>query len=149
MENRQKKTKGRICALLELYGPLLTEKQQQYTRMHYQQGIPFSEIASEVKVSRQSIYDTVNQAIATLEDYEKKLKLFERLAHLPEMAQPEAAETAKLTKPAMAQMENISNKLRQSLISIWHRIRHQRVIYNTDWLLRELNELISLINKEQ
>lgn len=147
MSKQFSKSAERICALLKIYAPLLTEKQQLYTRKHYEEGIPFSKIAAQAKVSRQSIFDTVNQALAALEHYEQKLQLSSRLGMLS--ASPQFAGTAESDinpKAVTEDYEQKINYIQQALINIRNKIQQQRVIYNTDWLLRELSALIALLN---
>lgn len=139
---KKQKTKDsveRIRSLLELYGALLTRKQQEYSRLHFIEGKSYSDIASQSNVSRQSIYDTVRQSVSALEGYEKKLKLLERFGKdkLQQISETRTQET-----------EDLLNQIKQSLSSIQRRILHEQVIYNTDWLVRELDNLISLLNKE-
>ncbi|MCD6385120.1 hypothetical protein J7M23_05010 [Candidatus Sumerlaeota bacterium] len=139
---KKQKTKNsaeRIRALLDLYGALLTRKQQQYSRLHYIEGKSFSDIASQFRVSRQSIYDTVRQSVTALEGYEKKLKLLDRFGK----EQPQ-----RLPISSTQETKEMLSQLKQALITIQRRILHEQVIYNTDWLLRELDNLISLLNKE-
>ncbi len=65
----------RLNQLYELYGVLLTEKQQAYFVAYYQNDFSFAEIAQEFKVSRNAVFDQLNNAIIHLEHYEEKLKL--------------------------------------------------------------------------
>ena len=64
--------------LLDFYGALLTEKQQEIVRMHIECDSGLSEIAQEFNMSRQAVYDMVKKAEHTLADYEAKLKCVER-----------------------------------------------------------------------
>ncbi len=68
----------RLNQLYELYGVLLTEKQQAYFVAYYQNDFSLAEIASEFKVSRNAVFDQLNTAIEHLETYEEKLKLLVR-----------------------------------------------------------------------
>lgn len=68
----------RLNQLYELYGVLLTEKQQAYFVAYYQNDFSLAEIASEFKVSRNAVFDQLNTAIEHLENYEEKLKLLVR-----------------------------------------------------------------------
>ncbi len=68
---------GRIVQLYDLYGPLLTPKQQEAVRLYYEQDLSLAEIASECRVSRQAVYDLLRRAETALEKYEQKLRLLE------------------------------------------------------------------------
>ena len=61
--------------LLSFYGSLLTENQQQISRLYAEEDFSLSEIAEQFGVSRQSVYDTVTRTEKQLLDFEKKLGL--------------------------------------------------------------------------
>lgn len=65
----------RISLLLDAYGELLTEKQQDFLRRYYEEDFSFGEIAREYNVSRQAIFDSVKHGEAALENYERVLGL--------------------------------------------------------------------------
>ena len=130
----KKENARRIGLLLGMYGSLLTAKQRNYTRMHFQEQKRYSDIARESGVSRQSIYDTIRQAIAALENYEANLGLVARGENPHKDSAP--------LPPELSHGTPKIDDIRTSLEDIQRRIRHERVLYNTDWLLRELNSLI-------
>jgi predicted DNA-binding protein YlxM (UPF0122 family) len=66
---------GRIAQLYDLYGPLLTPKQQEAVHLYYEQDLSLGEIASECQVSRQAVYDLLRRAEVALEKYEQRLGL--------------------------------------------------------------------------
>jgi uncharacterized protein len=68
----------RLNQLFEHYGVLLTEKQQAYFVAYYQNDFSLAEIAHEFKVSRNAVFDQLNNAIEHLEHYETKLKLLNK-----------------------------------------------------------------------
>ncbi len=68
----------RINDLYDFYHPLLTSKQQHYMSLYYRNDLSLSEIAEECKVSRQAVYDTIKRTEHLVEDYEQKLKLYEK-----------------------------------------------------------------------
>ena len=65
----------RVGRLLDLYGPLLTDRQRQFMKLHYEDDLSFGEIAKEFTVSRQAIHDAVKHAEQSLEEYDQKLGL--------------------------------------------------------------------------
>ena len=69
---------GRIAQLYDLYGPLLTPRQQEAVRLYYEQDLSLAEIASECGVSRQAVYDLLRRAEVALEKYEQKLGLLKK-----------------------------------------------------------------------
>lgn len=67
-----------VGRLFDLYGALLTARQQDCIRMHYLEDLSLAEIADEFGVSRQAVHDILNRAEQTLVRYEEKLHLLER-----------------------------------------------------------------------
>ena len=68
----------RFVRLYDIYGGLLTDKQQNCMEMHFYNDLSLSEIADEYGISRQAIYDLIKRAGQILERYEDRLKLLER-----------------------------------------------------------------------
>lgn len=68
----------RLTLLYDFYGPLLTERQQQFMELYYHQDWSLAEIAQEFDVSRQAVHDLLRRAQAALEGYEAKLGLVQR-----------------------------------------------------------------------
>lgn len=68
----------RVNMLMDCYNDLLTEKQQQYLNLYYEEDLSLAEIAEDLNVSRNAVYDNLKRAVALLEDYEKKLHLLEK-----------------------------------------------------------------------
>lgn len=64
--------KGR---LLDIYGPLLTDKQRRCMEMYFNMDLSLSEIGEELAISRQGAYDMLNRASKALEGYEARLRL--------------------------------------------------------------------------
>ena len=65
-------------ALYDLYGSLLTEKQKNYFEEYYFQNLSFSEIAENYGISRNAAFKQVHIVVEKLEEYEEKLKLYEK-----------------------------------------------------------------------
>ena len=62
-----------IANLLEIYSPLLSEKQREYLEDHFENDLSISEIAKNNNVSRQAIFDNIKRGVALLYEYENKL----------------------------------------------------------------------------
>ena len=71
-----------VTRLYTLYGPLLTEHQQRIVSLYHDHDLSLGEIADEVGVSRQAVYDTLSRAEAALTDYEARLGLSQWQARL-------------------------------------------------------------------
>lgn len=63
-----------IANLLEIYSPLLSEKQREYLEDHFENDLSISEIAKNNNVSRQAIFDNIKRGVTLLYEYENKLK---------------------------------------------------------------------------
>ena len=60
----------------DFYQSLLTEKQQKYIELYYLEDFQFSEIAEEMNVTRQAVYDNLKRSRDMLEQYEETLGMY-------------------------------------------------------------------------
>lgn len=67
-----------ISLLRSYYGPLLTETQNEYLRLHYDEDMSYGEIADIYSVSRQAIVDAINKGEKLLKGFEEKLGFMKR-----------------------------------------------------------------------
>ena len=67
-----------ISVLLDLYGALLTEKQQNILSLYYNEDYSLSEIAENESISRQAVMDLLKRSEAKLLEWDSKLRLLER-----------------------------------------------------------------------
>jgi predicted DNA-binding protein YlxM (UPF0122 family) len=70
--------KQRINLLMDCYENLLTDKQRLYLHYYYHEDYSLSEIANELEVSRNAIFDNLKKAVHSLENYEEKLQLLKK-----------------------------------------------------------------------
>ncbi|GIN37560.1 MULTISPECIES: putative DNA-binding protein [Heyndrickxia] len=68
----------RMNYLYDFYQSLLTPKQRSYMSLYYLDDFSLGEIAEEYEVSRQAVFDNIKRTEAMLEEYEKKLLLFQK-----------------------------------------------------------------------
>ena len=73
-------------ALFDTYKELLTEKQQEYFIWYYYEDLSLKEIADFKNVSRYAVFDQIKKVINILEEYEEKLKVFNKSVKLEEFA---------------------------------------------------------------
>lgn len=101
-----------LSRLFDLYGPLLTEKQQECLRLHLFEDFSLSEIGEELGISRQAVYDNIHRSQKAMEAYEAKLGLAARYqAERQELASV-AEEVRALRQPGNAEMvERILDQL--------------------------------------
>lgn len=71
-----------ISQLLDLYGAILSEKQQRILDGYYNNDLSLSEIAENEGITRQGVSDFVKRSEAQLLDYESKLGLCEKIKAL-------------------------------------------------------------------
>ena len=70
--------KQRVNLLMDCYMDLLTDKQQDYLTFYYAEDLSLSEIAEDLNVSRNAVYDNLKRAVHLLEEYEEKLHLLHK-----------------------------------------------------------------------
>ena len=64
--------------LLDFYGELLTDKQRECFDLHYNEDLSLSEIAEQLGVSRQGVWDNIRRAEAAMQEIEEKTGLIRR-----------------------------------------------------------------------
>lgn len=68
----------RMNALFDFYHPLLTDKQRRYLSLYYLDDLSLGEIAAHFSVSRQAVYDNIRRTEEMLEQFERRLRLYEK-----------------------------------------------------------------------
>lgn len=64
--------------LFDFYGNLLTDKQRFIIELYYLEDLSLAEIAEQMNISRQGVYDTLKRAEIKLYNYEKRLGLIKK-----------------------------------------------------------------------
>ncbi len=64
-----------LALLFDFYGSLLTDKQRDIFDMYYNLDFSLQEIAEELSISRQTVFDTIKRSKANLYAFEEKLLL--------------------------------------------------------------------------
>ena len=67
-----------INSLINLYGNLLTPKQQSIVKGYFFYDNSLSELATEFGITRQAVSDLINRVVKTLYKYEQKLNLLNK-----------------------------------------------------------------------
>lgn len=65
--------------LYDFYGELLTERQQQVYESVVLEDYSLSEVAEDLGISRQGVHDMIKRCNHTLEEYESRLHLVEKV----------------------------------------------------------------------
>ena len=73
-------------SLYDLYGSLLTDKQREYFEDYYFHNMSYAEMADDYSVSRNAAFKQVHIVMEKLDEYEEKLKLYEKRKTLLELA---------------------------------------------------------------
>ena len=87
-------------ALFDTYKELLTLKQQEYFVLYYYEDLSLKELAEFKNVSRNAVFDQIKKVISNLEEYESKLKIYEKTNKLEELS------------------DKLSEELKEELLSI-------------------------------
>ena len=64
--------------LLDFYGPLLTQHRQELLRLYCEEDLSLQEIADQLGITRQGVFDAVAKSRRQLSGYEEKLGLVRR-----------------------------------------------------------------------
>ena len=64
--------------LLDFYGELLTDKQRECFDLHYNEDLSLSEIAEQLGISRQGVWDNIRRAESAMMEIEEKTGLIRR-----------------------------------------------------------------------
>lgn len=70
----------RVNFLFDFYQSLLTPKQRNYMELYFLEDYSLGEISETFDVSRQAVYDNIRRTEMMLEEYEKKLLLFDKFS---------------------------------------------------------------------
>ena len=103
--------KVRISILLEIYGNLLTEKQNEFMNYYYNKDLSLSEIADNENITRQAVRTILVKSKKKLEEYEEKL------------------EFARKQENIKNELENIQNEIKNDNIKI--KIERIKSIYSS------------------
>ena len=87
---------GTLCAF---YGGLLTQKQQDALRLHYEEDLSLGEIAEELEVSRQNVHELITRSAQKLRRYEETLGAARR-----------AEETARTLRQALQLVQSAADQ---------------------------------------
>lgn len=87
-------------SLFDIYQELLTTKQQEYFILYYYEDYSLKEIAEMKEVSRNAVFDQLKKVINNLEEYESKLKIYEKNSKIESLS------------------EKLSENLKEELLSI-------------------------------
>lgn len=131
----------RVAQLMDLYGPLLTDRQRQFVQLHYEEDLSFGEIAREFEISRQAVHDAVKHAEQALEKYDAKLGLSPEQVAAAASRRTSEAPSAAPKAPQPVAMEGLGPCIATLEGAIDRLQRSGGVLYNVEGLKRELEEV--------
>lgn len=87
-----------ISALLDFYGPFLSEKQRNLLHHYYNEDLSLSEIAENEQITRQGVRDLIKRGELQLKRYEEECGWCENVLSLQSLLDSEATAQDKLEK---------------------------------------------------
>ncbi len=93
-----------INELLPFYIELLTDKQQQILKLYYYENYSLAEIAEDLQITRNAVYDSLKKSINSIKRYEEKLQLLANYKKRSELYE-------RLRSLANQQVDDIVNEL--------------------------------------
>ena len=73
--------KLKYVLLADFYSNLLTEKQQEFLSLYYEEDLSLGEISERFGISRQAVYDSIRSSEMCLERFETELGLLASFQH--------------------------------------------------------------------
>lgn len=104
--------------------------------MRVQEQRSFACIAREMGVSRQAVHDAVHSAVLMMEEYDAKLGLY-RDGHFV----PAASSSVSQNSAAADCLQSACEKL----LGIKRKIARQGIIYSADWIVREIDTALQML----
>ncbi len=134
----------KIGVFMDIYGELLTDKQREFVKMHYEEDMSFQEIAKVAGVTRQAVFDAVKNAEESFEKFESKLKLAEKNLMLSETSVDIAPDNSKTGFD-----QKFIEKVKSDLMNLKIKIFKQGVIYNSRWIISDIEEIINILSRDK
>ncbi|MFI3252847.1 MAG: sigma factor-like helix-turn-helix DNA-binding protein [Eubacteriales bacterium] len=109
----------RMAMLFDFFGEVLTERQQEFFQLYYDEDLSLSEIAQRFDITRQGVRDVVSRAENILLDLEVKTGLVARFhttrEQLQELSQISQELTAYADRSKDLQLVELAKQLNQNL----------------------------------
>ena len=86
-----------ISALLDFYGPFLSEKQRNLLYHYYNEDLSLSEIAENEQITRQAVRDLIKRGELQLKKYEEECGWCQNVLALQAILDSEKTDSAKIT----------------------------------------------------
>ncbi len=86
-----------ICALLDFYGPFLSEKQRALAEHYYNEDLSLGEIAENEGITRQGVRDLIKRAEMQLKRFEEKCGYCQKVLSLQDIIEGDDTDAKKLS----------------------------------------------------
>lgn len=106
-----------MSMLLDFYGQMLTPRQYEIMDLHFNNDYSLGEIAEQLNISRQGVFDNIRRGKLTLSEYEEKLGLVEKFTR----QKTKAAEILEILKSI--DFESIDDTIGKKLSRIEQSVR--------------------------
>lgn len=87
-----------VSALLDFYGPFLSEKQRNLLHHYYNEDLSLSEIAENEQITRQGVRDLIKRGELQLKKYESECGWCKTLYSVRALLESDATDAEKLKK---------------------------------------------------
>lgn len=95
--------------LLDFYGELLTPKQRECYDLHYNDDLSLAEIAEQLGISRQGVWDNIRRAESSLQDIEEKTGLIRRFSRTQQSLDKLLGQMERLKKLCSGEAQEIAD----------------------------------------
>ncbi len=110
------------CLLLDFYGELLTDKQRECCDLHFNEDLSLGEIAEQLGISRQAVWDNIRRGESALEETERKTGLIRRFSGNREKLDELAGIFEKLTALTDGEAKALADKGAKYVESMKHEV---------------------------
>ena len=100
-----------LILLFDYYGDLLTQRQKLCFDMHYNQDLSLGEIAQELSISRQAVYDNLSRTEALLKNMEEKTGCVRRDRQLRKAMEEIAAAAETLVSHSDGRVSQVAGEI--------------------------------------
>lgn len=87
-----------ICALLDFYGPFLSEKQRSLAEHYYNEDLSLGEIAENEGITRQGVRDLIKRAEICLKKFEEECGYCRKVLSLQKIVESNGSDEMKISE---------------------------------------------------
>ena len=99
------------CLLLDFYGELLTDKQRECCDLHFNEDLSLGEIAEQLGISRQGVWDNIRRAELALQEIESKTGLIRRFSKTQEKLESISEKLARLAEMSTGETRQLAESV--------------------------------------